>query len=57
MGVDNVERAERDFAAAAANVRKGMGGKQGDASEKIYGQTYAVLVRLGLKPLLKAKYR
>lgn len=57
MGVETIERAEREFATASANVRKGMGGKQGDASEKIYGQTYAALVRLGVKPLLKGKYR
>lgn len=53
---EEAEKALRDFNAASSNVRKSLGGKQGDAAEKLYGQTYAVLVRLGIKPKLRGKY-
>lgn len=57
MDEDTRDRLERNFASASANVRKGMGGKGGDAAEKVYGQAYFALVQAGLRPQLREKYR
>ena len=43
--------------AASNNVRKIISGNGGDGAEKKYGQAYQDLVRVGLKPQLKKKYR
>lgn len=56
MAEDN-ERLVSTFNAASTNVRKSMGGKAGDASEKVYGIAYQQLVKAGLKPPLRKKYR
>lgn len=54
---DNDERILRDLESAASAVRKGIGGKAGESSEKKYGQAYNAAVTAGLKPKLKQKYR
>jgi hypothetical protein len=51
------ERILRNLDLASASVRKGMGGKVGDSSEKAYGIAYGKAVQAGLKPKLKKKYR
>lgn len=43
--------------AASNNVRKIISGKGGDGAEKKYGQAYQDLVKVGLKPQLRKKYR
>lgn len=43
--------------AASNNVRKIISGKGGDGAEKKYGQAYQELVKVGLKPQLRKKYR
>ena len=42
---------------ASSNLKKVVSGKAGEGSEKIYGQAYQALVKAGLKPPLKRKYR
>lgn len=54
---DDKDRLERDMASASSNLRKVVGGKAGEGTEKVYGQAYSALVRNGLRPKLKKKYR
>jgi hypothetical protein len=55
---DEIENALRDFRAASAQVAKGQGMKGGGAgAEKAYAQAYQVLVRLGVMPQLRSRYR
>ena len=57
MGLmEDTERLEWDFANASSNLRKIVGGKAGSGVEKTYGEAYAALVRVGLKPKLRRKY-
>lgn len=53
----NAERLESNFNAASAALRKAIGGKQGESNEIKYGQAYTALVKAGLRPPLKGKYR
>lgn len=43
--------------AASTNIRRVVGGKAGEGAEKVYGQAYQALVKVGLKPQLRKKYR
>jgi hypothetical protein len=54
---DEADRLERAMALASSNVRKSIGGKPGESNEKIYTISYQALVRAGLKPQLRKKYR
>lgn len=54
---ENGEKLLSNFNAASTNIRRSLGGKGGEAAEKVYGQTYQALVRIGLKPQLRKKYR
>ena len=56
MSEDN-DRILRNLDAASTVVRRGVGGKGGEGSEKTYGIAYAKAVQAGLKPRLKKKYR
>lgn len=56
MAEDN-DRMISDFNAASSNIKKSTGGKSGEGAEKVYGQTYQALVKAGIKPQLKRKYR
>ena len=51
------EDLERNLASASNDLKKGAGGKAGQTAEKKYGQAYMALVKAGLRPKLKAKYR
>jgi hypothetical protein len=51
------ERALRNLELASSNLRKSIGGKPGEGAEKSYGQAYGECVKLGLKPILRKKYR
>lgn len=42
---------------AAAELKKGLGGKPGSSAEKVFGQAYMSLVKAGLAPALRKKYR
>ena len=55
--VDNAEDLWRAYNAAANDLKKGMGGKVGEAAEKKFGAAYLNLVKAGLAPRLKKKYR
>lgn len=61
MGIEinseEVDRLERSMSSASNNLRKVVGGKAGESVEKVYGQTYTALVRAGLRPRLRKKYR
>lgn len=54
---DEIRRAVEAHGKALAKVREAIPGKPGFGVEAVYGQTYQYLVRLGVKPQLKAKYR
>lgn len=54
---DEADRLERAMALASSNVKKSIGGKPGESNEKIYAISYQALVRAGLKPQLRKKYR
>lgn len=56
MSEDN-DRLLSDFNAASNNIKKSVGGKSGEGAEKLYGQAYQALVKVGLKQPLKRKYR
>ena len=55
--VDNADDLWRAYNSAAADLKKGMGGKVGDSAEKKFGLAYLSLVKAGLAPKLKKKYR
>jgi hypothetical protein len=52
-----IRHAQQAHDNALAAVKKALPGKQGFGIEAVYGQTYQYLVRLGVKPQLKKKYR
>lgn len=54
---EDVDRLLSNLNAAATSVKKQMGGKTGEAAEKVYGQAYQQLVKVGAKPQLRKKYR
>ena len=47
----------RDLEIASKDVKKQVGGKAGEGSEKRYGIAYDQCVKAGIKPRLKRKYR
>jgi hypothetical protein len=51
------DRLISDLNSAASNLKKSIGGKAGEGAEKLYGQAYQALVKAGLRPQLKGKYR
>ncbi len=51
------DRLERSLSNASSNIRKQASGKVGESFEKIYGIAYQQLVKAGLKPQLRKKYR
>jgi hypothetical protein len=53
----NHDRLISDFNAASSNIRKIVGGAAAVGAEKKYGQTYQNLVKAGLRPQLRKKYR
>lgn len=56
MQEDN-ERLISNFNAATSSLKKIAGGKAGEGIEKVYGQAYQQLVKVGIKPQLRKKYR
>lgn len=54
---EQAEKALRKLELAASNLRKTIGGKAGDGAENNYGQAYNECVKLGIKPMLRKKYR
>jgi hypothetical protein len=54
---DEADRLERSFTIASSNLKKSLGGKPGDSSEKVYSIEYQALVKAGLRPQLRKKYR
>lgn len=53
---DEADRLWSSYRAAAKRIN-GSSGKSAAGVEKEYGQAYQALVRAGLAPQLKAKYR
>lgn len=53
----SIERLESDFNAASTAIRKQVGGKGGEGIEAKYGQAYQALVKAGVKPQIRQKYR
>lgn len=53
----DVERLVSDFNAMSTAIKKQVGGKGGEGVEAKYGQAYQALVKAGVKPQLRAKYR
>jgi hypothetical protein len=54
---EEIRKALEAHDTAQRQVAKALPGKQGFSIEAVYGQTYQYLVRLGVKPQLKKKYR
>lgn len=54
---DEIDRLERDLSAASSAIRKPTGGKPGESNEKKYGIAYQQLVKAGVRPQLRKKYR
>lgn len=54
---DDNEKLISNFSAASNSLKKIAGGKAGEGIEKVYGQAYQQLVKNGLKPQLRKKYR
>lgn len=54
---DEIMATELEFSAATASIRKAIGGKGGFGTEAKYGDAYQHLVRLGIKPQIRRKYR
>jgi hypothetical protein len=46
---DEQERALRDLEKVTNDIKRGVGGKQGEALEKKYAEAYTECYRLGLK--------
>ena len=56
MFVDK-DRLESDFNSASSALKRIVGGKGGEGTEKNYGQAYQQLVKAGLRPQIRKKYR
>lgn len=54
---DEIRRAERAYEIALTELRKVRLGKSSVGSEAAYGEAYQQLVRLGIRPQLRLKYR
>jgi hypothetical protein len=54
---DDLKLAEGLYNEGLANLRKCVPGKPGFGAEKRYAEGYQGLVRIGVKPQLKRKYR
>jgi hypothetical protein len=57
MDNDEKDRLERDLSSAFSKFKNGVGGKVAVGLEKNYGLAYQALVRAGIRPQIKAKYR
>ena len=56
MDKDDADRLWRNLE-AARNKRDKIAGKGGSAAENAYGQEYQMLVKAGLAPQIRYKYR
>lgn len=54
---DEQTKALREFESATKNMRAGLVGKPGFSAERVYGIAYQALVRVGLAPQIKNRYR
>ena len=54
---DDKDRLESNMNSAATALKRIAGGKAGEGTEKVYGQAYQALVKAGLRPQLRKKYR
>lgn len=54
---EDSERLISNFNSASNSLKKIAGGKAGESIEKVYGQAYQQLVKVGIKPQLRKKYR
>ena len=55
--MEDNDRLVSDFNAASSNIRKIVGGAAAVGAEKKYGQAYQSLVKAGLRPQIRKKYR
>lgn len=51
------DRLESNFNSATTALKRIAGGKAGEGTEKVYGQAYQALVKAGLRPQIRKKYR
>ncbi len=54
---EDLQRAESDYNSALATLNKCQPGKPGFGAEKAFADAYQVLVRMGVKPQIKLRYR
>lgn len=57
MDQEEIDRLERNIVVAFNKIKSGVGGKSAIGFEKEYGIAYQELVKNGLRPQLKKKYR
>jgi hypothetical protein len=54
---EEIKAAESEYNAALAQLQKTRPGKEGFGNEAKYGEAYQMLVRLGVRPQIRLKYR
>ena len=54
---EDKDKLERSFSNASSNIKKQTSGKLGESYEKAYGIAYQQLVKSGLRPQIRKKYR
>jgi hypothetical protein len=54
---EEVDRLLSSLNSASSAIKKSMGGKPGESAEKVYGQAYQALVKVGARPQLRKRYR
>lgn len=57
MDQDDIDKLERNLVSAFSKIKSGVGGKAAAGYEKEYGIAYQDLVKAGLRPQLRQKYR
>lgn len=53
----DIDRLLSNMNQASSDLKKSMGGKAGEGIEKRYGDAYQQLVKAGVRPQLRKKYR
>jgi len=53
----DIDRLLSNMNSASADLKKSAGGKAGEGIEKKYGDAYQQLVKAGVRPQLRRKYR
>ena len=55
--MEDKDRLESNLNALSTQLKRQVGGKAGEGTEKQYGQAYQALVKAGFRPQIRKKYR